>query len=62
MLKAYIKRDVKKALLAGISLHRGPVGEPGGDLHAGTFSLDPQDIKILSLGTIWNFGKGTRLS
>jgi len=24
--------------------------------------LDPQDIKILSLGAIWNFGKGTGLS
>jgi hypothetical protein len=24
--------------------------------------LDPEDIKILSLGAIWNFGKGTGLS
>jgi hypothetical protein len=24
--------------------------------------LDPEDIKVLSLGTIWNFGKGTGLS
>ena len=24
--------------------------------------LDPADIKILSLGAIWNFGKGTGLS
>ena len=24
--------------------------------------LDPDDIKILSLGAIWNFGKGTGLS
>jgi hypothetical protein len=24
--------------------------------------FDPEDIKILSLGTIWNFGKGTGLS
>jgi hypothetical protein len=24
--------------------------------------LDPKDIKILSLGAIWNFGKGTGLS
>jgi hypothetical protein len=24
--------------------------------------LDPEGIKILSLGTIWNFGKGTGLS
>jgi len=24
--------------------------------------LEPEDIKILSLGAIWNFGKGTGLS
>jgi len=24
--------------------------------------LDPEDINILSLGAIWNFGKGTGLS
>jgi len=24
--------------------------------------LDPEDIKILSLGAIWNFGKGTGFS
>jgi len=24
--------------------------------------LDPEDIKILSLRAIWNFGKGTELS
>jgi len=24
--------------------------------------LDPEEIKILSLGAIWNFGKGTGLS
>jgi hypothetical protein len=24
--------------------------------------LDPEDIKILKLGAIWNFGKGTGLS
>jgi len=23
--------------------------------------LEPEDIKILGLGAIWNFGKGTRL-
>jgi len=58
---------------AGISLPRGPIWEPGGDSLAGTFekkkgkyiwvpSLDPEDIKLLSLGAIWNFGKGTGLS
>ena len=50
----------------------GPVGEPGGDSFAGNFErkenytwvlfLDPEDIKILSLGAIWSFGKGTGLS
>jgi len=56
----------------GISLHRGHVGEPGGGLFAGIFErkknyiwvpfLDPEDIKILSLGAIWNFSKGKGLS
>ena len=50
----------------------GPVGEPGGDSLAGNFErkgsyiwvpfLDPEGIKILSLGAIWKFGKGTGLS
>ena len=59
-----------KALDMGISLHRGPTGEPEGDSLAGTFErkgyyiwvpfLDPENIKILSLGAIWNFGERTR--
>ena len=28
---------LRKALDTGLSLHRGPVGEPGGGLLAGTF-------------------------
>jgi len=62
---------LRKALDTGISLHRGPIGKPGGDSLAGTFErkgqyiwvpfLDPEDIKILSLGVIWNFGNGTGL-
>jgi len=62
---------LRKALDTGISLHRGPIGEPGGDLLARTFErkgcyiwvpfLDPEDFKVLSLGAIWNFGKGTGL-
>jgi len=62
---------LRKALDMGISLYRGPTGKPGGDSLAGTFGrkgwyiwvpfLDPEDIKILSLGAIWNFGKGTGL-
>jgi hypothetical protein len=45
-----------------LSLHRGPVGEPGGGTFTGTFErkekyiwvpfLDPGAIKILSLGAI----------
>ena len=56
----------------GLSLHRGPVGEPGGGSFDGTSErkvkyigvplLDPEDIKILSLRTIWNYSKGTALS
>jgi hypothetical protein len=56
----------------GISLYRGPVGKPGGDSLAETFGekskvyqgsfLDPEDIRILNLGAIWNFGKGKGLS
>jgi hypothetical protein len=30
-------RDKQNALLTGISLHRGPLGEPGGGSFAGTF-------------------------
>jgi hypothetical protein len=55
----------------GISLDRGPVGEPGGDLLAWTLErtgeyiwvpfLDPADIRILRLEVIWKFGKGTGL-
>jgi hypothetical protein len=55
-----------------ISLQRGPVGERGGGSFAGIFErkekyiwvpfIDPEDIKILSLGAIWNCGKGTGLS
>jgi hypothetical protein len=30
-------KDIQNSLLTGFSLHRGPVGEPEGDLLAGTF-------------------------
>jgi hypothetical protein len=29
--------------------------------HLGSFFLDPEDINKLSIGAIWNFGKGTGL-
>jgi hypothetical protein len=63
--------DMQNALKTGLSLYRGPVGEPGGGSFAGTFEtrkvylgsiLDSETIKILSLGPIWNFSKGTELS
>jgi hypothetical protein len=63
---------LRKASDTDISLHRGPFGEPGGNSLARTFErkgqyiwvlfLDPEDIKILSQGASWNFGKGTGLS
>ena len=62
---------MQNALRADPSLHRGPVGEPQGGSFAGTFErqekyiwvpfLDPEAIKILSMGAVWNFGKGTGL-
>jgi hypothetical protein len=65
-------RVMQNALRASFSPYRGPVGEPEGDSFAGTFErqkkyiwvpfLDPGAVKILSLGAIWNFGKGTGLS
>jgi hypothetical protein len=51
----------------GLPLLRGPVRQPGGGSFAGTFErqekyvwvpfLDPEAIKILSLGAIWNLVK-----
>jgi hypothetical protein len=29
--------------------------------HVGSFFLDPDDIRVLSIGAIWNFGKETGL-
>ena len=29
--------------------------------HLGSFFLDPEDIRKLSIGAIWNFAKGTGL-
>jgi hypothetical protein len=57
----------------GFSLHRDPVGEHGGGFLTGTLKergllemgeflfLEPEDIKNVSLGAIWNFGKVTGL-
>jgi hypothetical protein len=56
-----------------VSLSVGaPLGNPEGIRLPGLFEqkgwyiwvpfLDPEDIKSISLGAIWNFGKGTGLS
>jgi hypothetical protein len=71
MLKRYIKRDVKLPCKR-ISLSKGaPLGNMEGIRLPGLFErkgqynwvplLDTEDIKILSLEAIWNFGKGTGL-
>ena len=71
MLKRYIKRDVKIPCKQ-VSLS---IGAPLGNLEGVCLPklserkrqniwvpfLDPEDIKILSLGAIWNFGKRTGL-
>jgi hypothetical protein len=64
-------KDMQNALGADISLHWGLFGEPGRGSFAGTFEgqekymwapfLDPEAIKILSLGAIWSFSKGIGL-
>ena len=72
MLKRYIKRDVKMPCKQ-VSLSIGaPMENPEGIRLLGLFErkrqyiwapfFDPQDTKILSLGLIWKFGKGTGLS
>jgi hypothetical protein len=65
-------RYMQNALQTGLPLHRGPVGEPRGGSFVGTFErkeksiwvpfLDPEAIKIWSLGAIWKFIKGTGVS
>jgi len=30
-------------------------------MHLGSFYLDPEDIRKLTIGAIWNFAKGTGL-
>ena len=58
--------------IGNISLHRDPVGKHGGrgatlpgtlrdffDIHSCVPFLDPEDVTNLSIGSIWNTGKGT---
>jgi len=37
-------RDIQNALQAGLPLHRGPVGEPGGGSRAGAFERQEEYI------------------
>jgi len=30
-------------------------------VYLGSFFLDPEDIRVLGMGAIWNFAKGTEL-
>jgi hypothetical protein len=69
MLKRYIKRDVKMPYKQ-VSLSKGALSWNLEEIRwPGLFErkeqyfwvpfLDPEGIKILSLGAIWNFGEGT---
>jgi len=71
-IKRYIKSYIKMPSTR-FSLSLGaPLGNVEGIRLPGLFErkgkcmwvpvLDPEDIKILSLWAIWNFGKGTGLS
>jgi hypothetical protein len=70
-INRYIKRYVKMPCTR-VSLHGAPLGNLEGIHLPGLFErkgqyiwvpfLDPEDIEILSLGAMWNFGKGTGLS
>jgi hypothetical protein len=66
-------RDIQNALWTEIPLHRGPVGEPGGDSFVGAFEKIRTQVCLgsffgsegyydLSLEAIWNLVKGTELS
>jgi hypothetical protein len=72
MLNRYMKRHVKMPCKwASLSIG-APLGNLEGIHLPGHFErkvqyiwvpfVDPEDIKILSLGAIWNSGKGTGLS
>ena len=72
MLKRYIKRDVKMPCKWVPFSIGAPLGNLEGIRLPGLFErreyciwvpfLDPGDFKILSLGAIWNFSRGTGLS
>jgi hypothetical protein len=72
MLKGYIKKDVKMPCKRVSLSIWAPLGNLEGIRLSGLFErkgyyiwvtfLEPEDIKILSLGAIWNFSEGTGLS
>ena len=71
-IKRHVKRDVKMSSKWVSFSMRAPLGNLEGIRLPGLFERkgkciwvsfsDPEDIKILNLGAIWNFGKGTGLS
>ena len=71
-IKRYIKGDVKMPCKQVSLSIWAPLGNLGRIRLPGFFErkvkyiwvpfLDPEDTKILRLGAIWNFGKGTGLS
>jgi hypothetical protein len=67
-INRYINRDVKIPCKRVSLSIRAPLGNlevirlPGLLERKGVPFLEPEDINILSVGAIWNFGKGTGLS
>jgi hypothetical protein len=71
-IKRFIKRYVKMPCKQVYLYIGAPLGNLEGMCLLGLLErkgqflwvtfLDPKDIKILSLGAIWNFGKGTGLT
>jgi hypothetical protein len=71
-IKRYIKRYVKMPCKQAFLSSGAPLGNRDGIRLPGLFErkgwyiwvpfLVPEDIEILSLGAIWNCGKGTGLS
>jgi hypothetical protein len=66
-IKRYVKMPCKRVyLFIGAPLGMEGMPLPGLFERKGKYIwvsfLDPEDLKILSLGAIWNFGKGTGLA
>jgi len=48
-------------LVVELSSSKIPEGLMNNPVYLGCFFLDPEDIRKLSIGAIWNFAKGTGL-